>query len=132
MKEPSRFLPFFPIFPLFFRFFLIFPFFFPIFGNFFAVRGGTLPPLHPQWLRYCVYGRAYREMCLGLIRMHDYKCRRLLEDAENDLNPDALPHYWLQIYVLVDKNMVSCLLHSRIMMITCIDKQARKGIQNVM
>ena len=42
VKEPSRFYPFFPIFPLFFR---IFPDFFPIFGIFFAVRGGTLPLL---------------------------------------------------------------------------------------
>ena len=28
--------------------------FFPIFGNFFAVRGGTLPSLPPQWLRHCL------------------------------------------------------------------------------
>ena len=45
MKEPYRFLPFLPVFPLF-------PRFFPILGFFFAVRGGTLPPLHPQWLRH--------------------------------------------------------------------------------
>ena len=30
------------------RFFLFFPLFFPILGKFFAVRGGTLPPLTPS------------------------------------------------------------------------------------
>ena len=42
----SRFFLFFVIFP---EFFLIFP----DFWHFFAVRGGTLPPLPPQWLRHC-------------------------------------------------------------------------------
>ena len=59
MKEASRFLPFlpdfpsfFPIFPDFSPIFPDFPLYFPIFVNFFAVRGGTLPPLPPQWLRH--------------------------------------------------------------------------------
>ena len=34
-------------------FFLIFSLFSPTFGNFFALRGGTLPPLTSQWLRHC-------------------------------------------------------------------------------
>ena len=42
----------FPIFYLFFPNFPDFFLFFPI-GKFFAVRGGTLPPLTPQWLRHC-------------------------------------------------------------------------------
>ena len=50
LKEPSRFLLFFPIFSLFF---LIFSLFFPIFGNFFAVKRDTLPPT-PEWLRQCL------------------------------------------------------------------------------
>ena len=64
----SRFFLFFPIFPdfswifpdffpIFSDFFPIFqiPGFSPIFGNFIAVRGDTLPPpLPPQWLRHCV------------------------------------------------------------------------------
>ena len=37
----------FPIFAFSSRFFLFFPDFSPIFGKFFAVRGGTLPPLTP-------------------------------------------------------------------------------------
>ena len=48
MKETSRLLPFLPDISAFFRFFLIFPSFWQIF----AVRGGTLPPLPPQWLRH--------------------------------------------------------------------------------
>ena len=32
-----------------------FPLLFPIFSNFFTVRGGTLPPLHPQRLRHCQF-----------------------------------------------------------------------------
>ena len=46
----------FPIFAFFSWFFIFFPDFSPIFGKFFffAVRGGTLPPLPPQWLCYWV------------------------------------------------------------------------------
>ena len=57
------------IFPIFAFFFLIFPLFsdslffpispppspFPDFWQFFRCRGGTLPPLHPQWLRHWKY-----------------------------------------------------------------------------
>ena len=53
----SRFFFFFPDFCLFFPIFPDFSLFFPIFGNFFAVRGGTLPPLSPQWLRHYVMGK---------------------------------------------------------------------------
>ena len=43
-----------PIFSLFFPSFLIFSLFSPlVFGNFFAVKGGTLPSLTPQWLYHC-------------------------------------------------------------------------------
>ena len=42
---------FFLLFPIF----LILPDFFQIFGKFFTVRGGTLTPLPPQWLRHCVF-----------------------------------------------------------------------------
>ena len=45
----------FPIFPLFSRFFVIFSPNFLDFWQIFAVRGGTLPPLPPQWLRHCAY-----------------------------------------------------------------------------
>ena len=44
-EKSSRFLPFLPDFSSFSpRFFLIVSLFFPIFGKFLAVRGGTLPP----------------------------------------------------------------------------------------
>ena len=45
----SRFFLFFPDFS---KFPPIFPLFSRFFGNFFAVRGDTLPPLPPQWLRH--------------------------------------------------------------------------------
>ena len=48
VKEPSQFFAFSS------QFFLFFPLFFPIFGKFFTVRGHTLPPLAPQWLRHCL------------------------------------------------------------------------------
>ena len=55
MKKPFRFLPFLPNFSSFSRFFLFFqifpdfPLFFPIFVNFFAVRGSTdCPPWPPS------------------------------------------------------------------------------------
>ena len=48
MKEPSRFFLFFPIFSLFFPIFLDLLPLFPDFGNFFAVKGGTLPPWPPS------------------------------------------------------------------------------------
>ena len=47
MKEPSRFLPFLPDFPLFSRFFPSFSLFSRFVGNFFAIRRGTLPPPPP-------------------------------------------------------------------------------------
>ena len=43
-----------PDFCLSSQFFLFFSNFPPLFGKFFAVRGGTLPPLPPQWLRHCL------------------------------------------------------------------------------
>ena len=46
----------FPIFAFSSRLFLFFPdfsLFSPIFGKYFAVRGGTLLPLPPQWLHHC-------------------------------------------------------------------------------
>ena len=53
VKQTSQFLPFLLDFSSFFPIFLIFSFF-PDFGKFFAVKGGTLPPLPPQWLRHCL------------------------------------------------------------------------------
>ena len=41
------------MFPPFFSIFPDFSLFFPISGKFLAVRGGTLPPLRPPWLRHC-------------------------------------------------------------------------------
>ena len=54
VKETSWFLPFLPDFSSFFPFFFFpdFSLFFLIFGKFFTVRHGTLPPLPPQWLRH--------------------------------------------------------------------------------
>ena len=46
----SRIFLFFTIFFFWFLYFPIFPDFPPIFGKFFAVKGGTLPPF---WLRHC-------------------------------------------------------------------------------
>ena len=46
---------FFPIFPLFPPIFSDFSWFFPSFWQFFTIRGGTLPPLPPQWLRHWLH-----------------------------------------------------------------------------